>query len=1595
MSRPIALLASLILVASLPLAAQAAGPEIRIVRPLDLDRYQTEISVEGTLDDGHRGQLQTAGIRRAWWEVLGTALGGEVPYDDEGRFAFTFGAPAERIGVFLKIWAETTDGSLASASVALLRERPVVQMGLSLDQPSDGQYYREHTPLSGRVSGSPDEVVLLTWSLEPPGAMGVLDIAPDGTWAVELDTRPLRGPVTLWVTASTRGGQVLERDSHLLDGVTAPTLAIDSPREGDFHGGLVRLSGVVGPEGGAARLWWQVRDTKLEGEAAVDAQGRFSASIPTAGLTGNAILEVTARCENGRDATTSVTLREEPRDVLFELESPRDRSSYGEEIVIRGRAGSPRPGAWSTAWVESLDFEIVGARTIADRITLDPGTGRFERRIHAGDLDGAVRLRLKLRDRQGKTAERVLTLTQQLLEPPVELVVEPSARPSAEPSVAPPVATVEQPETETAAIAAATHVSEPTVKPLATPAAAASPEETPVPALTLYAPRAEAVYKRSLRIEGLLADGLDQLSAASRFRSVEWALLGTDRRGTIRPNTNGTFSADADTEGIRGSHLLLVTATHRDGERPAQTAMVADDGVGPWLEVQSPAPGDAYGENLTLAGLARDVAGDPRSAAEVATVSYAVAGSADLRGEAEIDPATGAFRAEIAMGRLRGRQTILATARDRNGYETSRSVAVEDGLSIPTITLTAPADGAAYGAYLLVRGKVGVGGEAGGAMIRELRVGVAPSGYELGSAAFAGTATVGADGSFELAVPARGFHGPQKVTVLAQARNGNTAETAATVAEGASETPGFAVTGSDGTVRLSWPEVPLAARYDVTVTGGGTTTTTRDVSSPVEIGGLANGALYAARLRAVLSTGEELESQEEKAIPLAPETLALQARGEYRRIRIWWQQVSGAEAYEVWRSEGAADLARVAATSEQSYLDGDVEYGREYHYRVKPSRYASVSSDPVSAQTTAFPAERFSTESALPASKAILALAVDRSYAYLACGSAGLSVAEIRDPAHPAIVATVDLPDARDVAFATLGDGRRYALVADGERGLVVVDVSLPSEPVVAGNRTTTDARAVAAYADQRAHLAYVADGDAGLKVVDLSVPKRPERIASLQAGNVAALCLRMPYLYAAGRSSLFVFDLTNPAAPVEVSSAPLEDGRGLDADVRGGAVHLYVACGAGGLRIFDLTDPRHPRAAGTFDTPFANATAVATQVYVADGRRGVMVIDVTDPAAPTPLDDVAAGDVRDIAMQQTAGGEQFAYVACSDGLRVVQALVEGRSLELGSFPTGSRGYGIELSGLGTERVTAFVADHARGVHVFGLAGLESPDLSGSGFTIPTTYACETCVVRVGERWCLLVADSGGGLRIHDVSAAVQDASGGQTRLLGTAYATDARAVASFARGQAVYALVADARDGVRVYDIGRPEAPRQIALAPVPGAADVAVAQPAAGSAVALVASPDGLTVVDLDAPEAPAVRGRVPGRSLKVAVLDPVRPLFVATIGESIVVVDCAIRDAPVISSTYASGFVEDISVPEPGSLPRRVYVAEGYRGVSVLEATGPADLRRVSACPAVYAVGIAGRDGSDGRAFAYAVDTTRLWQIEILVPRWIAERGAAGAP
>jgi len=156
--------------------------------------------------------------------------------------------------------------------------------------------------------------------------------------------------------------------------------------------------------------------------------------------------------------------------------------------------------------------------------------------------------------------------------------------------------------------------------------------------------------------------------------------------------------------------------------------------------------------------------------------------------------------------------------------------------------------------------------------------------------------------------------------------------------------------------------------------------------------------------------------------------------------------------------------------------------------------------------------------------------------AYLADGSAGLTIVDVRNPAAPRGLASLNLPGyAFGLAITRSVSGSvtsTLALVAAGTGGLQIVDASNPAAPTRLGAYTTTqDLHAVEVVGPY----AYLADADGGVVVLDISQPARPQRISALSTLSYArGLHLAGNLLYVAdGEGGLIsAYTTDTPGAP-------------------------------------------------------------------------------------------------------------------------------------------------------------------------------------------------------------------------------------------------------------------------------------------------------------------------------------------------------------------------------------------------------------------------------------------------------------------------------
>ena len=154
--------------------------------------------------------------------------------------------------------------------------------------------------------------------------------------------------------------------------------------------------------------------------------------------------------------------------------------------------------------------------------------------------------------------------------------------------------------------------------------------------------------------------------------------------------------------------------------------------------------------------------------------------------------------------------------------------------------------------------------------------------------------------------------------------------------------PALSVANVSNGVRLSWPSLPGAPRFNLyRKVGSGNwawlaaSTGTSYVDTKV-----SSGTAYTYRMAVVTADGKSMLSPmgAEKSITYTPSALAapviVSIANVANGIQLKWNAVSGAPRYNIYRKVGSGSWSWLAASTGTVYIDGAVTHGTTYTYRM-------------------------------------------------------------------------------------------------------------------------------------------------------------------------------------------------------------------------------------------------------------------------------------------------------------------------------------------------------------------------------------------------------------------------------------------------------------------------------------------------------------------------------------------------------------------------------------------------------------------------------------------------------------------------------------
>lgn len=277
-------------------------------------------------------------------------------------------------------------------------------------------------------------------------------------------------------------------------------------------------------------------------------------------------------------------------------------------------------------------------------------------------------------------------------------------------------------------------------------------------------------------------------------------------------------------------------------------------------------------------------------------------------------------------------------------------------------------------------------------------------------------------------------------------------------------------------------------------------------------------------------------------------------------------------------------------------------------------------------------------------------IALDGTTAYLSDFLAGMRSVDIIDPTMPVERGAAGSGNVAD-RFARAGHlGYASDFGPVGSRIIQIYDLTDHANPVPLGQHATVQISDMEATGS----LLYVAENTSGLKVLDNTDPNNPA-VAGTVAGTYTGIDLANGFLFAAGNNSVFVFDLSDPNQPVELTELMLNRPR----DIQVIGHRAYVADRTRGLVILDVSNPNNLTIVGEQTTQSTGSQ----RIHVSGDRAflpnaGLNIMDITDETKPQLLG-FLEGNYADVIYEQG-----LLYVAESvSGLNIYE--LDGTTLNL------------------------------------------------------------------------------------------------------------------------------------------------------------------------------------------------------------------------------------------------------------------------------------------------------------------------------------------
>lgn len=349
--------------------------------------------------------------------------------------------------------------------------------------------------------------------------------------------------------------------------------------------------------------------------------------------------------------------------------------------------------------------------------------------------------------------------------------------------------------------------------------------------------------------------------------------------------------------------------------------------------------------------------------------------------------------------------------------------------------------------------------------------------------------------------------------------------------------------------------------------------------------------------------------------------------------------------------------------------------------------------------------------------------------AYLACGTTGLRLVSVANPAAMSLRSTYS--GVGDVAAVTVAGETAYL---GAQNGLHIIDIRNPASPVRTGYLPGSRVTDIAITEGKALLIDY---GVPGIRIVNVAQPGAPVLLSSYTAidGWAIALTGAVPVIAGGTTAStplprLELLNISNPSSPQSVGSLTLDSAAGNAQSLATAGQWAFVGRNSKAIDIINLIDPSVLQRVGQFSVGgFIDDIAAAPDgntIYFADGE-GLHIVDTRDKSHPVAVSTIDPTESPSTDVDEIALSGDLLFVTDILNTYVYDITNPLLPRRVGIYDTYSSQTDVKVSGN-----LVFVTNHDTGLTILRLLDVDKPTVTITSPTIDGIFQTTMSLMSIG-----------------------------------------------------------------------------------------------------------------------------------------------------------------------------------------------------------------------------------------------------------------------